>query len=109
MAKTTIEKFTSDLSGDDINSDSPTVSFGFDGANYEIDLTESERANLADALAPYISAARAAARDHTRSRGTASSGSAPKDVREWARAQKLEVPARGRIPLSVVQAYEEAH
>ncbi|WAL67141.1 Lsr2 family protein [Amycolatopsis cynarae] len=33
----------------------------------------------------------------------------PKDVREWAGAAGMEVPARGKIPAEVVEAYKQAH
>lgn len=33
----------------------------------------------------------------------------PKDVRAWARAEGVEVPARGPIPDEVVAAYQAAH
>ena len=110
MAKTTIAKYTSDISGDDIDSESPTVLFAFDGTHYEIDLTESERGSLTDSLAPYIKAGRKAGRNQNRSRSASTTnGPAPKEIREWARAQKLDVPERGRIPASVVEAYSAAH
>lgn len=36
-------------------------------------------------------------------------GPAPKDVRAWARAQGIDVPARGQLPADVVAQYQAAH
>lgn len=109
MAKKTVEKFYSDLSGDEIDTPSPTVTFTFDGVGYEVDLTEAERQAFADAVAPYIAVGRRAAGRASSSR-TASrkSGVDAKAVREWAQEQGLDVPARGRVPASLIQAYQDA-
>ncbi len=110
MAKRTISKYFSDLSGHDIDTNSPTVHFAFDGASYEIDLTETEAGELRDALAPYVAVARRAG--GTRAARRAASGSdgpSPKDVRAWAVAQGLDVPTRGRIPATITEAYSSAH
>nr|WP_237447881.1 histone-like nucleoid-structuring protein Lsr2 [Nocardioides flavescens] len=37
------------------------------------------------------------------------SGPSAKELREWARENKLEVSERGRIPASVREAYDAAH
>lgn len=110
MAKRTIAKYFSDISGEEIDSTSPTVHFAFDGASYEIDLTEGETAELREALAPYLAVARRAAGTRAaRKAASASTGPSPKDVRAWAVAQGLDVPSRGRIPASLVEAYESQH
>lgn len=110
MAKRTIAKYFSDLSGNEIDTPSPTVHFAFDGTSYEIDLTEAEAGELRDALAPYVSVARRAAGTRAARRAASSSdGPSPKDVRAWAVAQGLDVPARGRIPASLIEAYEAQH
>jgi hypothetical protein len=107
MAKKTLSKYFSDVSGDEIGDESPTLSFALEGTSYEIDLTESEKQALRDALAPYVGVARKTTRGATRRRNT-TGGPAPKDVREWARENNIDVPARGRIPASVVEAFESS-
>ena len=110
MAKRTIAKYFSDLSGNEIDSTAPTVHFAFDGASYEIDLTEAEADELREALAPYVAGARRAAGTRAaRKASSATDGPSPKDVRAWAVAQGLDVPARGRIPASLTEAYESQH
>lgn len=113
MAKKTIEKFYSDISGEEIDSSTPTVTFGFDGTSYEIDVTEQEKTEIEKTLAPYIRAGRkatgASARRRGRRSGGSSSDSPAKQVREWAKEQGIDVPARGRVPSDVLEKYNAAH
>ncbi len=105
MAKKTIDKYFSDLSGDEIEDASPTVGFVYDDVGYEIDLTESERKSLNDSLSPYIAAARQVGRKAAPQR----SGPPASEIRAWAIEQGLEIPARGRIPLEIKASYDKAH
>ncbi|GIM63920.1 Lsr2 family protein [uncultured Nocardioides sp.] len=90
-----------------------TVSFGLDGTTYEIDLNDANAASLREALSGYVGHARKVAgggRRTRRSSGSSSSSSSnTKDVREWAKAQGMEVSERGRISADVQQAYDAAH
>lgn len=108
MAKKTIAKYFSDISGEEIDTNSPTVTFSFDGATYAVDLTDSERNTFSEALAPYIAAGRKEGRGQSRTR-TTRNGPSPKEIREWARQQNIDVPERGRIPATIVEAYENAN
>lgn len=109
MAKTTIVQLTDDLDGGQADK---TVSFGLDGVNYEIDLSEDNAAVLHDAFAKYVGAARrvsgraAAGRGRT-TRTTVSSD--PKTIRAWAAGNGIEVNPRGRIPADVVKRFEAAN
>ncbi|KIF68798.1 hypothetical protein HY68_09485 [Streptomyces sp. AcH 505] len=90
-----------------------TVTFGLDGKTYEIDLNPANAKKLRKALAPYQAAARKqtnAARNG-KARTTyhhTSLEPAPAAVRAWAQSHKMEVPARGRIPKRVYEAFREA-
>jgi hypothetical protein len=106
MAKKTLAKYFSDVSGDEIGDESPTISFALEGTSYEIDLSEAEKEELRDALAPYVGVARKSARGAARRKTTG--GPSPKDVREWARKNNIDVPARGRIPALVTEAFEKS-
>lgn len=89
-----------------------TVTFGLDGASYEIDLNDANAAALREALSGYVGHARkvtGGGRRTRKSSGSASSSSHTKDVREWAKAQGMEVSERGRISADVQQAYDAAH
>ena len=90
-----------------------TVSFGLDGTTYEIDLNDANAAALREAVSGYVGHARkvtgGSRRGRKASSGSSSSSSNTKDVREWAKAQGMEVSERGRISADVQQAYDAAH
>ncbi len=79
-----------------------TVRFGLDGAEYEIDLNAGHARALRDALSRYVQAARRAgggARRPARSgRRARADGVDSTEVREWAKAQGIDVKDRGRYP-----------
>jgi hypothetical protein len=89
---------------------SETVSFGLDGTSYEIDLNDKNAAKLRDALSGFVGHARkvGAARRGRRS-SAPSGGPSPREIREWARSQGMDVPDRGRVSADVRAAYEKAH
>lgn len=90
-----------------------TVSFGLDGANYEIDLNDENASALREALAAYVGHGRKVGRGGGAKRGggraAAAGGTSAKEIREWARDNGFTVPERGRIPADVREAYESAH
>ena len=89
-----------------------TVRFGLDGAEYEIDLNAGHAQALRDALARYVRAARRAgggARRPARGgRRTPAGGPDSIEVREWAKAQGIEVKDRGRVPAELVVKFKAA-
>lgn len=115
MARKVTVQLVDDLDG--TTSDNiETVSFGLDGVNYEIDLNEDNASNLRESLADFIaSATRTGGRSK---RGTASAASRSASagvgrtkeqtqaIREWARNNGHDVSDRGRIPASVIEAFE---
>ena len=91
-----------------------TVRFGLDGAQYEIDLSESNARRLRDHLAAFVGAARRAGSNARTGRPTAPTRQAtPADrehgaaVRAWARANGHKVSDRGRISAEILTAYEQ--
>jgi hypothetical protein len=90
-----------------------TVRFGLDGKSYDIDLNTANAKKLRKALAPYITAGRkqSAGQRRGRDRGAYKHTSlepSPAAVRAWAQSNKMDVPARGRIPKAVYEAFREA-
>jgi hypothetical protein len=89
-----------------------TVRFGLDGTEYEIDLNARHAQELRDALARYLSAARrtggAARRPARGARRGSASGLNTTEVREWAKAQGIEVKDRGRVPAELVVKFKAA-
>ena len=91
-----------------------TVTFGLDGATYEIDLSENNAAQLRDALAPWVGNGRRISGRATRPSGRrgASSPSSSTDttaIRSWAKENGHKVSERGRISAKVQEAYAAAH
>jgi Lsr2 len=100
---------------DDIDGSSAegTVRFGLDGTDYEIDLNAKNAEALRHALAPFVKAGRrasgAARRPARGGRRTAVNGKVDStEVREWAKAQGLEVKDRGRVPAELVVKFKAA-
>jgi hypothetical protein len=101
--------FIDDLDGGDADG---TVRFGLDGTEYEIDLNAGHAQALRDALAPYVRAARraggAARRPARGGRRAPGSGLSAAGVREWAKAQGIEVKDRGRVPADLAARFRAA-
>jgi hypothetical protein len=89
-----------------------TVRFGLDGTEYEIDLNAGHAKELRDALARYVDAARrvsaSASKPARGSRHRPTAGLDTTGVREWARAQGIEVKDRGRVPADLVARFKDA-
>ena len=116
MARKIIHQLIDDLDGTLIEVGSgDTVLFSLDGVAYEIDLGDENAAALREAFAPYVSAGRSI----SSARASTSSASGPKRrrpgqqdysaVRSWAKENGFAVSERGRVPASVIDAYEAAH
>jgi hypothetical protein len=86
-----------------------TVRFGFDGTEYEIDLSGKNARSFRKQLAPFIEHARKVGRGPARrAERTAAGRQRSGDIRAWARAHGVAVSERGRIPVSVVEQYQAA-
>ena len=116
MAQQTLVRLVDDLDETIIeNGDGQTIRFGIDNVSYEIDLTNEHADEMREALSRYVEAARktGGGRRPTGARGSGRSRSGKSDVspvavREWAKANGIEVSARGRIPRSVVEQFRAA-
>jgi len=119
MARRIVHQLVDDLDGSVLEvGEGETVLFSLDGVAYEIDLTDEHAAALRDTLAPYIGAARSVS-SRSGARGAAPAGRAANrrrtgqqdfgPVRQWAKANGYQVSERGRVPASVLEAYEAAH
>jgi hypothetical protein len=90
-----------------------TVRFGLDGAEYEIDLNAKHAGELRNSLARYVDAGRRvgiSARKPARgSRRHLANGLDTTEVREWARAQGIEVKDRGRVPAELIVKFRAAN
>ncbi|HEX5728964.1 Lsr2 family protein [Microbacterium sp.] len=115
MARRIVHQLVDDLDGTILDAGAgETVHFSLDGVAYEIDLTEENATALRNAIARYASAARSI----SSSRGASSEPSRKRRrpgqqdysaVRAWAKDNGYEVSERGRVPASVIEAYEASH
>jgi hypothetical protein len=102
-----------DLDGTPIDdNDGGTVRFSLDGVSYEVDLNKKNMETLLQAFSKYIEVAR---KTSGRAAPASSSSSAKKSnpqelqaIREWAKKNGHQVSDRGRIPATVVDAYNAA-
>lgn len=115
MAQKVIVSLVDDLDGGQADQ---TVQFGFEGKNYEIDLSSDNAARLRNALADYVAAARrpSASRRGAKVAAGSSGGSGNtaavdreqnQAIRDWARKRGMKVSERGRIPSDVLEAYHQ--
>jgi hypothetical protein len=108
VARSVVVRFVDDLDGTE-GADVTSVRFGLDGVDYEIDLSGDNAQRLRDSLAPFVQAAR-----RTGGRRAVSGPLAkPRrtkaeltEIRVWARENGHSLAERGRIPGSVLNAYD---
>jgi hypothetical protein len=114
MAQRTVIRLVDDLDETEIvDGAGETVRFALDGRQYEIDLTNEHADEMRAALDRYIGAARKVGGRQTRARMASTKSAAfvdysPQAVRAWAKAHKIDVSPRGRIPQSVVDRFRAA-
>lgn len=104
VAQRVVVTLSDDIEGGEA---SETVSFGLDGKSYEIDLNNDNAKKLRDSLARYVEAGRKRAKSGKTYHRT-SVAPDPRAVRAWAESNGFEVPARGRIPKKVYDAFNAA-
>jgi Lsr2 len=84
-----------------------TITFGWDGTTYEIDLSNKNAKAFEKAVAVYVgSARRVRGTRGTRARSDRRSDLA--QVREWAKQNGYTVSERGRVAAEIVEAYDAA-
>jgi hypothetical protein len=103
MAQRTVISLEDDIDG---GKASETVTFALDGVQYEMDANEKNAKKLRVALQPFIDHARRTS--GRKRRAAATRDYDPKAVRRWAEANKIEVPPRGRMPLTVIEQFKAA-
>ena len=120
MAQKTIVTVVDDLTGEE-SDEIHSVEFTLDGVGYVIDLTDKNAQQLRDALSAYVAAARrVGGRQRGRGRQPRSASGArasssgynretQRAIRQWARQHGHTVSDRGRLPASVVKAWEDQH
>ncbi len=109
MAQRTVVTVVCDLPHDGEVEGTESVSFGFDGNAYEIDLCGPHSKELREKVGAFADHARKAATGRRRKSRTGPGRERSSEIREWARQQGKKVSERGRIPASIIAEYEAAH
>jgi hypothetical protein len=118
MARQTVELLIDDLDGSRLEEgEGDTITFGYQGAEYTIDLSQQHVDEFHDALAKYIGAAQKVSGRRSPSSSTISARSNKSTkpdktqlgaIRTWAREHGHTVSDRGRISQEVIDAYNSA-
>jgi len=107
MARTTQILLVDDLDGSEATI---TLTFGLEGSQYEIDLSDANAADFRRALAPYIAKSRrlnGTGRARSANRPTADKEQLAA-MRDWARRNGYKVSDRGRVSSQIQMAYHTA-
>lgn len=110
MAQKIQTTITDDLDGSEADG---TFRFGLDGTDYVIDLNAAHAKELRKELTKYVEAGRKAVTSgrrtvHRGNRPGAGAGPETATVREWAKAQGIEVKDRGRIAAELMVKFQSA-
>ncbi|MFG6402513.1 Lsr2 family protein [Microbacterium sp. P04] len=95
-----------DLDGSELGDNPQPLTFALEGVQYEIDLSPDNATRLREALDPFITAARVTDEPSHRPQTRTTRSMDRKAIREWAKANNLDVSERGRISDEVLTAYE---
>jgi hypothetical protein len=116
MAQKVSVQLYDDLDGTVINDKGETVAFGIDGVSYEIDLSEKNANALRKALEKYVAnGRRTSPAKRGRPKGSGNGSTTRRDpaqtaaIKSWGAENGFKVPARGRLPKDLTDAYEAAH
>lgn len=107
MAQKVHVELTDDLDG---SAASETITFALDGKSYEIDLSTANADEFRQVLTDYVNAGRRPTGGATPKRSiTAAEKQNAYAIRAWAADNGHQVADRGRIPRTVVEAYQAAN
>jgi hypothetical protein len=109
MARKEIVEYTDDLDGSSTD-DVQTVRLSYGSRTVDVDLGAKNRSKLEKYLTPYLEAGRRVSASRGGARGgTHGLTEDVKAIRDWARAQGLDVSERGRISKTIRDAFDAAH
>lgn len=108
MARKEVVEYTDDITGEALSKDQVQVTeISYLGRDYVLDLSHESALKLATELDTWITAARKVPRGSTPRKGASQSDKARnKAIREWAKANGIEVSVRGQIAKDVIEAYD---
>ena len=96
--------FRDDLKGTEFaEGEGETITYAWEGTNYEIDLTTANAAAFRKAMEKYVSASRVVT-----GKKSGTSRNDLNEVRAWAKGQGMQVAERGRVSVAVLAAFDKA-
>ena len=102
----TVTVRTCDLDGDKPRKADKTTLLGFEGIEYETELCPKHERALSAIMAELIPVARKASNGRPAGKSPARDRERSKAIRAWAQENDLMVADRGKIPDSVIEAYD---
>lgn len=125
MAKKQTVSFIDDLDGHELDiDDAHTISWTWSGVDYQVDVSAANLDKIENGRVPLAKLLAASTRVGGRRQSTAPKisttpksttgaagwpGPSTSEVREWAKHAGYEVPARGKLPQSILDAYVAAN
>ena len=110
MARQVQTRLIDDLDGSEA---AGTARFGYEGVEYEVDLSDQHLEEFEEFLAPYIEHGHRVRGDRRGRRRAGRDGQRKERdlgaVRRWAREQGYQVSDRGRIAGDILARYDETH
>lgn len=104
----TVVTMTDDLTGKEYEK-GETITFAFEGKEYEIDLNAFNARNFRRSMTKYVANARKVAEGRkTDGRKIKHDPEYVHSVRAWAKENGYEVSDRGRVPNAIYEAYKKA-
>lgn len=109
MAKKAVIYYVDDYDGQDIaEGDHHHAEFSWEGRKYEMDLSGRNYELLESALKPFIENAAQVGRPKSVYKSVKRDPAQVKAIREWARSKGYEISDKGRIPVEIETAYNQA-
>ncbi|MFI8977225.1 Lsr2 family protein [Nocardia asteroides] len=106
MARAVVITFVDDIDGTPADQ---TVGFGIDGVSYELDLSDANASALREAMGRWVPYARRVGRIKGKPTTRRQARNNLAAIRAWAANNGYAVSSRGRVPATIVEAYEKAN
>lgn len=106
MARETVQIYFDDLTGEPVEADEvQTIKFAWEGKALRLDLNQENAEVLEEVMKPYLDAATLVTSSEIK-KSPKPKRTDLNEVRSWARENGMEVSDRGRVPIKVLDAYD---
>lgn len=106
MARETVQIYFDDLTGEPVEADEvQTIKFAWEDKALRLDLNQENAEVLEEVMKPYLDAATLVTSSEIK-KSPKPKRTDLNEVRSWARENGMEVSDRGRVPIKVLDAYD---